>query len=150
MCHDTKFVATSSFYTPVFGNCCNKHFYFQLVYFVATGFLCFLYNFCCDRIFFCRYRICFLVLIASRGIFVATKLTWLISVLFQFLSGPSFFFRDRILSTCSFYCRDRIILCRDRDFAFNISPCCNMNFFVTIPLVLLFNFYVATENSLSR
>ena len=25
-----------------------------------------------------------------------------------------------------------------------------MNFFVTIPLVLLFNFYVATENSLSR
>ena len=26
----------------------------------------------------------------------------------------------------------------------------NMNFFVVIPLVLLFNFYIAIENSLSR
>ena len=35
------------------------------------------------------------------------------------------------------------------DFVFNISPCRNMNFFVAISLVLLFNFYVATEKSLS-
>ena len=79
-----------------------------------------------------------------------TKLTWLISVLFQFLSRRVFFYRNKILSTCNFYYRNRKLLCRDKEFVFNISLCRNMNFFVVIPLVLFFNFYVTTENSLSR
>ena len=91
LCSDTKFVATGSFYTHASGNCHGKHFSFHCrdrVFYVEIGFLLFFHNFCCDRIFFCRHKISFMVLVSSLTIccnikiFVATYLTWIISILF--------------------------------------------------------------------
>ena len=75
----------------------------------------------CDRFFFsgsCRLLSCL-----SRH---WTQLPWPFSSLLQFLSQPTFLYRDRILSFLSFYCRDRKLLCRerkllchDRSFSFN-------------------------------
>ena len=60
---------------------------------------------------------------------VATKL-WCNSLVFV---------ATGILLLCSFYCHDRKFLCRNIHSSFNSSLCCNMNFFVAIPLVLLFS-----------
>ena len=52
-------------------------------------------------------------------LYVATQLPWLFSSLLQFMSRPTFFCCDRILSFLSFYCHDRKLLCRDKSFVFN-------------------------------
>ena len=109
LCHDTKFFATSSFYTSASGNCRDKHFSFQLVYSVATGFLWFLHNFYHDRIFFCRDRdLCCDKLDSAHLSFHP------ISVTTEFSSIAT-----KILSLSSFYCRNRKLLCHDKDYVFN-------------------------------
>ena len=104
-------------------------------------------NLCCDEVFFCCDRIFFsgpyhwlscllrhrnlccdrldLANLNSLSISVATKFSSIATECYHSLA---------------FFCRDRKLLCRDRDSAFNSSLCHNMNFFVTIPLVLLFKF----------
>ena len=69
---------------------------------------------------------------------------------FNFCCNRSSFCRNKILSFHSFYCRDIKILCRDRDFSFTSLLRHNVNFFVTIHLVLLFNFLSLPRIDLPR
>ena len=151
LCHDTKFVATSSFYTYVSGNYHDKHFSLSRQDFFSSLIISVPIEFSMSQHDFfsgpypwlscllqhrdlCCYKLD-LANLSSFSIFVTIKFSSIATKFYQ----PG-----------SFYCRDIKLLCRDKDFAFNISLCRNMNFFVVIPLVLLFNFYVVIENSLSR
>ena len=102
LCRDTKFVATSSFYTTTSGNCRDKHFSFQLVYSVTTDFcmsrqdffgfftISFVTEFSFIAIEFIFLSLLLAELFVMTWIFVATNLIWLISALFLFLSRSSF------------------------------------------------------------
>ena len=82
---------------------------------------------CCDKLDLAN--------LSSFSIYVVTEFSFVVTEFYQLATF--------IVATKNFFVVTEI-------FAFNISLCRNMNFFVVIPLVLLFNFYVAIENSLSR
>ena len=109
LCRDIKFVATSFSYFSTSENCRNINFFVATIIFTFSfstlsrqSFLCrdilsvVTQKLCRNRVSFYRDIISSLIIVDGRPvcckieIFVATNLSWLISILFHFLSRHNF------------------------------------------------------------